>query len=577
MRLYALIFTLAVLHARAACIPIEAEKPQADEIFKHEESKETVEQLNNVDKAENNLRNTPDVIPVAIVEDTKPAQEINENSNDYIPSDDEPSINIKRVEIDLENPGQPQRQEHETQNPEFYAERNNLVSDIRQKLLDTENVFKKSVSEVNEGFENWVPNSEHLTVIQKDIKEMQNKFLTQLSNLRQTLEAYLSPQSTKSDIEDTEYVANLRDVRNRLKVLEVNFKAGVQTLSEGVKALEAAKADGASAGAAEKPSETGSPNPAPANPSEPSTNPISQFFSTFSNAIGNAINNMQSTFQSLTNPPNQTPPVGAQSDEAATPAHPSMWEVFQTQLNQIFNGGQTSDQAQAPSDTPVNPFVQAFQSNPLIQGFINQFRPQANPTPNAAEAKPQNSQPAQTVSAPSQPVQPQSAQTLTAQSQAVQPESIQPQPESIQPQPVQPQASQETQPQPAEPPKETPAATAQIGPIRQMVENNPFVKGIVQRIQSISNPEKPRQKVPVQAPESVKPEVSVNEPISATKGHGGGGSEAGDNIDSDRAAMSVPSEEKVEKVPQKCEKDKDVDLANDKKEKEAVPLPDKTE
>ncbi|CAG5023558.1 unnamed protein product [Parnassius apollo] len=535
MRLYALIFTLAVVHARAACVPIEAEKPQADEIIKHEENKEIVEQLNNADKVENNLRNIPENIPVAIVEDTKPAQEINENSNDYIPSDDEPSINIKRVEIDLKNPGPPQRQEHETQNPEFYAERNNLVADIRQKLLDTENNVKKSVSEVNEGFENWVPNTEHLTVIQKDIKEMQNKFLTQVSNLRLTLEGYLSPESIKSDTVDTEYVANLRDVRNRLKILEVNFKAGVETLSEGVKTLATAKADG------EKPAETGSPNPAPANPSEPPTNPFSQMLLQLSNAIGDAFNGMQSAIQSITNPQNQTPPVGTQSDDAATPARPSMWEVWQSQF----------------------------------QSFINQFRPQVSPATNVAEAKPQNSQPAQAVSAPAQPVQPQPVQPLAAQSQAVQPESVQPQPESVQPQPVQPQPSQEAQSEPAEPPKETPASTAQTGPIRKIVENNPFVKGIVQRIQSISNPEKPRDNVPVQPPKSVKPEESVNEPISATKGHGGGGSQAGDNIDSGRIAMSVPSEEKVEKVPQKCEKDKDVELADEKKENEAVP--DKTE
>ncbi|XP_068630157.1 neurofilament medium polypeptide-like isoform X2 [Battus philenor] len=469
MKLYALILVLVACHARA--LPIEQEIP--DDVKPVE--KEPID-----DVSVENLQITPDAIPVAIVEESIPAlKKVDENSNDYIPSDDEPSIQIKRLEIDLDNPGPPQRQEHETQNPGSYSDRDFFVDDIKQKLLETENVFKKSVLNVNEGFQNWVPNSQHLKTIQNDLKEMQSKFLGQLADLNQSLKSYLNPQSTKSVLVDPESTANLRQVENRLKDLEYNFKAGVETLTAGVKALEA-KADGEEP---QKPAETGSAGSATDGSTTEQTpnNPLGQIFSFFSDSIGQAITQVQNTFTSFTNPNNSgsdAPPSGSQSDEA-TSRPPSIWENFTNQMNQIFNGGQKPQSGQSTSN-PLN------QANQFITNILNQFRPQANnpaskPDKERVTPKPSQSEPAQSDdAAPTKPDE----------------------------QPVK---------------KETPV-TPQPGPIRQIVQNNPIVKGIVQRIQSITNPEKPREKEPQKNSEPVKSENSIKEEtVPATKGHGHGG------------------------------------------------------
>ncbi|XP_014355378.2 uncharacterized protein LOC106708398 isoform X2 [Papilio machaon] len=532
MRLYALILVLAA--SRTGALPLKSEPTHEAEIAQ-------VVQLEDADA--DKLRNVPDVIPVAIVEDTISPVKIDENSNDYIPSDDNPSPIIKRLEIDLSNPGLPQRQQHETQNPESYIERDSFIADIKQKLLDTENVFKKSVSNVNEGFQNWVSNSAHLKTIQSDIKDMQSKFLTQLDNLQRSVQSYLNPQSAKAVIVDPETAANLKKVESHLKVLKNNFEVGVQTLSEGVKVLEA-KADG-DAGAAENPTGTGATNPNP--PAEQSsTNPLGQVFEFFSNTMGQAITQMQNTFNAFTNPSNQNggsntgsqpswnplpglfnqqsstaAPAGTQADEATT-RPPSVWDNFQLQMSQFFG-------------SESNPFNQA---NQFIQNLINQVRPSAA-TPADTNTKPEND-PVEQNSAPvpSKPISSPPAQVQPAV-------AAQPQPE-----PIQPQAP--------EPAKES-QATPQPGPIRQMIQNNPIVKGVVQRIQSISNPEKPREKPEVESepakpekalesakpedaikeetiPEAIKeeavsevvkeealPEIIKVEAIPATKGHGGDG------------------------------------------------------
>ncbi|KPJ17291.1 hypothetical protein RR48_08782 [Papilio machaon] len=586
MRLYALILVLAA--SRTGALPLKPEPA-------HEAEIRQVVQLEDADA--NKLRNVPDVIPVAIVEDTISPVKIDENSNDYIPSDDNPSPIIKRLEIDLSNPGLPQRQQHETQNPESYIERNSFIADIKQKLLDTENVFKKSVSNVNEGFQNWVSNSAHLKTIQSDIKDMQSKFLTQLDNLQQSVQSYLNPQSAKAVIVDPETAANLKEVESHLKVLKNNFEAGVQTLSEGVKVLEA-KADG-DAGTAENPTGTGATNPNP--PAEQSsTNPLGQVFEFFSNTMGQAITQMQNTFNAFTNPSNQNggsntgsqpswnplpglfnqqsttgAPAGTQADEATT-RPPSVWDNFQQQMSQFFG-------------SESNPFNQA---NQFFQNLINQVRPSAA-TPADTNTKPEND-PVEQNSAPvpSKPISSPPAQVQPAA-------AAQPQPE-----PIQPQAP--------EPAKES-QATLQPGPIRQMIQNNPIVKEVVQRIQSISNPEKPREKPEIESepakpekalepakpedvikeetvPEAIKeeavsevvkeealPEIIKEEAIPATKGHGGDGNSGVNNVSDGIAVKKITLEEKIEEIPHKCQMEKKEELASDKEEKETALLPDKTE
>ncbi|XP_013173099.1 PREDICTED: RNA polymerase II degradation factor 1-like [Papilio xuthus] len=589
MRLYALILVLAA--SRAGALPLDSAPA-------HGAQPAQVAPLEDADAEK--LRNVPDVIPVAIVEDTVVPAKIDENSNDYIPSDDKPSPIIKRLEIDLSNPGPPQRQQHETQNPESYIERNWFVADIKQKLLDTENVFKKSVSNVNEGFQNWVSNSAHLKTVQSDIKDMQSKFIAQLDKLQQSVQSYLNPQSAKAVIVDPEAAANLKEVESRLIVLKNNFEVGVQTLSEGVKVLEA-KADG-DASAAANPTGTGATSPNP--PAEQSSNnPLGQVFQFFSNTMGQAITQMQNTFNSLTNPSNQNggsdtgsqpswnplpglfnqqsstaAPAGTQADEATT-RPPSAWDNFQQQLSQFFG-------------SESNPFNQA---NQFIQNIINQVRP-SSATPTDTNTKPEND-PVQQNNAPvpSKPISPPPAQVQPAA-------AAQPQPE-----PVQPQAP--------EPAKES-QATSQPGPIRQIIQNNPIVKGVVQRIQSFSNPEKPRDKPEIESepakpekalepeniedaikeetvPEAIKeeaasevikeevvPEIIKEEAVPATKGHGGGinSVNSGDNNDSDGiAAKKIALDEKIEEVPHKCQMEKKQELASDKEEKETALLPDKTE
>ncbi|XP_013135416.1 PREDICTED: actin cytoskeleton-regulatory complex protein PAN1-like [Papilio polytes] len=562
MRLYALILVLAA--SRVDAHPLDLE---------HAQDAQPVQVAPVEDTQAEKLRKVPDVIPVAVVEDT--LTEIDENSNDYIPSEDKPSPNIKRLEIDLSNPGPPQRQQHETQNPESYYERDSFVADIKQKLLDTENVFRKSVTNINDDFQNWVSNSAHLRTIQSDIKDMQSKFLAQLDNLQQSVQSYLNPQSAKAVIVDPEATANLREVENRLKVLKNNFEVGVQTLSEGVKVLEA-KADA-------NPAETGATNPAPANPStdQSSNNPLGQVFQFFSNTMGQALTQMQNTFNGIINPSNQNggsaagnqpswnplpglfnqqsttgAPADAQADETAT-RPPSVWDNFQQQMSQFFENGSNS-------------------FNQFVQNIINQVRPSAAPP---TDAKPENDPVVQdSAPVPSKPIPAPPAQ--------VQPEvAAQPQPEPVQPQAAQPAKESQTVSQP--------------GPISQIIQNNPIVKGIVQRIQSISNPEKPRGKPekesepakPEKALDSLQPEEAIKEEtipealkeetVPATKGHGGyygGDGNSGDNNDSDRIAVKkVALEEKIEEVPHKCQMEKKQELASDKEEKETALLPNKTE
>ncbi|XP_034833104.2 sporozoite surface protein 2-like isoform X1 [Maniola hyperantus] len=624
MRLHAFILAVCVCvhHTRAASITLPDNKFDLDNVDLEDELKE------------DNLRNTNEVIPVKVIEEPV----LDENSNDYVPPYDT-NVNVKRVEVDLANPGPPQRQEHETQNPENFSDNDKIIVAIKRTIEQAENVFNEGLKGVSNSFKTFLQANEDLPAIQENIKNLKETFTGQIEKLNETIRTYLKPEPATSG----ESVANpkLEVVQARLTYLDNNFKLGLDTLTEGVEVYsiikeedeaEAAKAielkadvkaepevvpaDPAEVSVPTKPVDKPAPaNPAPGNvPSATGPqSPLTIFITNWQNSMANAFNSFSNMFTGnnangqipgqaqQSNPivnlfqgiPNifqgqntggqaQVPnkpvtgtqeqpskPPYTQADPVPAPAAPPIWtpqglyNTVTSTWNNLVNSGQNNQPQQPQYDAPQavnpNPFQQAIQS---IVSFVTPQPPQAqqpvnpaNPIPPVVAATPEK--------APQKG--PESAPTKPEVTVAVQGSNVVPAPVNERPQ------------EPAQPSQVNPAPAA-AGPIQQLVQNNPIIKGIqnaVQRIQGPPNPETPR--------EEVIQETSNKEEMEDPKGHHHGGhwsesnaTNQGDSSDSSGVKDKVEDKKEEEKVPNAPSEEKDVEEAL-KPEELKTPVSDKTE
>lgn len=513
---------------------------------------------------------SPDLKTIEVI----PVKVIDENSNDYIPPDDL-DVNVKRVEVDLDNPGPPQRQEHETQTPGVnYSENDKIVVAIKNTIAQAQSVFNEGLKSVSDSFKTFTQADEDLPLIQQNIKNLKETFTGQIEKLNDTIRSYFKPDDgAGGGSSDRKFEI----FQARLKFLENNFRLGVDTLAEGVEvysiikeedeaeratALKAnVKADPVDApndpvGASEpvKPAENPE-KPAGVAPQQPAGPifPWTAFMTNFANSMQSAWNNLlpaavsggantandqkpeaqpsnplAAFFQGISIPnflpgqntavqPAQQPsdpakpeaPANTQADPVAAPAQPAQWnplqgmiQTVQNSWNQIINPGQNAQQQQTPQPPPANP-------NPVqqaIQSIVSVFNPQ---TPQGQQpANPPNAAP---VAAATPDKVPQSANKPDKEPQssnkpdkvpqsADKPEEAPIQGSNVVPAPVNDQPQTQALPNQVNPP-------AQAGPIQQLVQNNPIIKGIqnaVQRIQGTPNPETPREEI---AEEDKKKEV----------------------------------------------------------------------
>ncbi|XP_046968142.1 histone acetyltransferase KAT6A-like [Vanessa cardui] len=517
MRLNTFILTLCVcaLHVRAASISSEKKLDDLDNVDLDNVAlePELIDQVT-VKDVDNNLRKTIVDIPVKVVEEPTV---LDENSNDYVPNNDD-STNIKRVDIDLANPGPPQRQEHETQNPENYGEKEKAIFGIKKTIEDTEKIFNQGLQELSNKFKNLFGSNEDLPAIQNNLQNLRHTFTDQIVKLNETIIKNLKPDSSQT-VKESE--KKLKIVETQLQNLQKKFEVGVDTLTEGVEVLTIIREEDAEAAktksiineerevAKQETPANGNPDaeqgssstqaPAASSTTAPaSSNPIMNWLSNFQNEITSAFSNFQSTIQNnwlgnqffqgapniiqgtnptvIQNPPAQqgqnAVPAGAQSDTAVTQATPAPWgpQAIIQHVQNLINPAQNTQQAAQGQQTATpaannGPFSQVFQN--LVQ-FIQrpnqgQAQPPANPTPastegtNPSSANPDN--------------------TDTSQADAI------------------PVPSQQPQPVPQSAPAQQPG---QNGPIQQLVQNNPIIKGIqsaVQRLQGTPNPETPRNEI----------------------------------------------------------------------------------
>ncbi|XP_047533977.1 uncharacterized protein LOC125068725 [Vanessa atalanta] len=512
MRLNTFILTLCVcaLHVHAASISSEKKLDDLDNVDLDNVAlePELIDQVT-VKDVDNNLRKTIVDIPVKIVEEPIV---LDENSNDYVPKDDE-SIIIKRIDIDLANPGPPQRQEHETQNPENYGEKEKAIFGIKKSIEDTEKIFNQGIKELSQNFKNLFGNNEDLPAIKNNLQNLRHTFTDQIVKLNETIIKNLKPDSSQT-IKESE--KKLKIVETQLQNLQKKFEVGVDTLTEGVEVLtiireedetaktksiiseerEVAKQDTPTNANSETQQGASSSTQAPTVSSTnapASTNPVMVWLNNFQNDVTTAFSNFQTTIQNnwignpffqgnqgtnptVQNPPAQgqnTVPAGAQSDTAVTQATPAPWgpQAIIQQIQNLINPGQNSQQAAQGQQTTApasnnGPFANTIQS--IVQ-FIQrpnqaQTQPPANPTPASAGS--------------TNPSSTNSDKTDASQADAI------------------PVPNQQAQPVPQSAPAQQPLG--QNGPIQQLVQNNPIIKGIqsaVQRLQGTPNPETPRNEI----------------------------------------------------------------------------------
>ncbi|XP_028169750.1 uncharacterized protein LOC114359515 [Ostrinia furnacalis] len=512
MRLHAFfLFVLFVINARAATIhgpavpELEKKLPIPEETNKDvipaenaSSEQELIDAANTVQDVENNLRvKAVDSIPVSVIVES-----------DANPTDDNEVTPIVRRVVDLKNPGEPQRQEHETQNAVHYDDEQQIVTSVKQTVVDTQNALKQGFQGVTQGIQNWIANSEQLSAIQASIQNLQESFKEQISKLNETIQSFWQnrvgsnqSQAAGNDVPKPE----IESVESQLKILEDNFQTGVKALSEGVQVFALLKAEN------ENPT-----SPAPTAPN----NLFVQYLQLFQQTISQGFNNVTHAFQNYVNQsPNNTAsnpgllqglnngiqnilnpqPAGTQSDDAST-SRPSLWQGIQSSIQNILKPTQ-NQAAQGSNGTPNRPITQAIQNLPFVQGVVNLIQPN----------KPGAQQPAQAQPAkPADPVQP------AAEGSNVVPVETKPESDV---QPAKAPVVEEVKPE---------QPSNNNGPIQSIIQNNPIVKGIsgaVQKLQaSITNPEKPRETE--KEPENEKGDVKGG----FYPGYGYGGN-AGDNND----------------------------------------------
>ncbi|OWR54270.1 urbain precursor [Danaus plexippus plexippus] len=494
MRLHACILALCVLLHQARAASINVPEKKLDDLDNVDLDTDTDLEQPSVLDLDNNLRKNAVDIPVKVVEESN--VKLDENSNDYIPSEND-NTNIKRLEIDLQNPGLPQRQEHETQNPESYGDKEKAIFAIRQSMDETQNIFNEGLKSVSNSFKTLFAENEDLPAIQQNIQNLRQTFTSQIEKLNTTIRSYLNPNP------------NLEVVESGLRNLENNFKSGVDTLTEGVEVLsilreedeaarEEAVAEQAASPASEAPASqspavpaASSPAPNPSQITQPVLNFIQGFQQGILNAFTNINNAVQNTLSGNSQPSSSQSPVSdvIPAPPAPTPAPWSPGALFQQVQNSFQNliNPQQNQQQNQPQPASPGPITQA------IQNIVQFIRPGQN---NAQQT--QQPAPAANPNKGSQNAVPEASNVAPANPDPANPAPVNPAPAAAEPvkaQPVQP-------------------AVSSAGPIQQLVQNNPIIKGIQSAVQRIQNPsaDTPRN-------EEIKDDQIDNN--VETKGHGG--------------------------------------------------------
>lgn len=536
MRLLVLVLALAACAHRSGAAAVPRSKFDLDNVdLDDEEANAVGPDLKNIE-----------VIPVKVID---------ENSNDYIPPDDL-NVNVKRVEVDLENPGAPQRQEHETQTPGVnYSDDDKIAVAIKNTIAQAQNIFNEGLKSVSDSFKTFTHADEDLPLIQQNIKNLKESFTGQIEKLNDTIRNYFKPD----DAADGSSANNkLKFIEARLTFLENNFRLGVDTLNEGVELYSIIKEeDEAERAIALKADVKAEPEVAPSNlasasePVKPAGNPEKPavetpqqpagsgfpwfvYITNFGNTMQTAWNNLSNAISGGANNANGQKPESQQPSNPLASFFQGIPNFLPGQNTAVQPAQQPSDPAkpEKPANTQADPVPSPAPAQPAqwspqgffqtVQNSLNQF---INPAQNTQQQQTVQSQPApvnpnpiqqalQSIGSFFNPQNPQGQQPANppdaAPAAAVTPEKVpqtanKPEEAPTQGSNVVPAPANDQPQPPAQPNQVNPPA--QAGPIQQLVQNNPIIKGIqnaVQRIQGTPNPETPREEV---AEENQKKEV----------------------------------------------------------------------
>lgn len=425
---------------------------------------ELAEEVNTVLDIDNQLKKVPG-IPVKVVEEViTPTQnsEYGIEKGEYIDgAGANVASSIKRDEVDLKHPGEPQRQEHDTQTPQDSNLEQDTITAIKQSLAETQNHFKQGFEGLATKFKGVFESNDQLVTIQKSLEELQKSFSRQFELINNNIKNFFSVEKPDGD-SDPKKEASVQETKKKVGDLGEKVDHEVKRLNEAVSASSVLRAS-------------------PFHRQENSTGGFN-LFAGFQQYFTESVATMQSYLtqfqQTVQNALNQNstsapPNAGSQADEATT-QRPTIWGGFQSSFNQIFRppGQQQQPQGNVQADAPAapstaapnRPIVQAIQSNPIYQGVVSLIRPTTTNAPVAVEKE----KPAQAADKP-----------VAEGSNAV---------------PI--AAPVESKPEKDD---KTPTQTVvpSAGPIQEMVQKNPIVQGIssaVQRIQNTitQNVDKPR-------------------------------------------------------------------------------------
>lgn len=552
MRLYTLpLLALFAIGAQAASLPRHAvavtdlEKKLTkvvEEVLKedvkidnHSSEQELIEEVNAVSDIDNQLKKVPGIPVKVIAEENKPAlkKDYGIEKGDGISDVNTDSI-VKRQEADLAHPGEPQRQEHDTQSPEDSNTEQQTISAIKQSFAETQNVFKQGFDGLSTKFRDVFQTNDQLVTIQKSLENLQKSFSKRFEEINETLQGYFSAAKPTGESSPNKQVAI--EMEKRIEDIEEKVESDIKSLTKVVPEVASVRGESSSGGSygsipsgGSVPSEGSIPSggsvpsggsipssgsiPSGGSESTESSNPFAVYLTQFQTQMQEQLNNFQTNVQNYFNQgggggtggdSGSTPGSGSggnfieniqsfigqqnqinqgatQSDEATQ--RPTIWEGIQSSFTNIFRpgqqqqqGSQTQDNVQ--SDTPAapstaapnRPIVQAIQNNPIYQGVVNLIRP--------------------TTKAPTVVVEDVSEQAQTAEKPA---ESAQEGSNAV------PDADKPAEASPVKDDKApTQTVAPAIGPIQQIVQRNPIVQGIssaVQRIQNTigGNTEKPRE------------------------------------------------------------------------------------
>ncbi|NP_001139414.2 urbain precursor [Bombyx mori] len=536
MKLHAaLLLTTFVLAARAASIPDkvpEAEDKPLNVVENLSSEQELIDQANTIKDIDNSLRaNKKEVVDIpvkVIVEEIKPSLK-SDLENVEVPDENE---EIKRPLVDLRNPGPPQHQEHETQNPEHHEDAEKIVSSVKNDINTAEIALRQGFQEVSDGIGKWYARTEQINELQASLQHFQENFGAQIQKLNETLH-FIKPADTIAapSVEETQNKASFETIESGLKSLETNFNSGLNQLSEGIQIVATFKADGEAAAESSSTAPAQSTTASTVTSTNGPTNPLIQMVTNLQNSflsgmanLTQAINNWNSN-QAWSVPnifggaSTAAPQSDVQGDATTTTQRPAPWQNLPSQISNFFNPqgqnsnqqNQSGQQSQAPSGLFSG--VQNFPFNFL--NLLQPNRPGAQSTEKPAEA------------------------TSTNGAASAAPDIAKPSESNL----------------PTETKPEQPAA----GPLKQIFENSPVLQGIagaVKKIQTtVNNPVKPRDSEVVEETKSDQEKGGVI--LLPVHGHGGHGGNGGDNnnvsdgLKAEAEEIKVSTEEKQEEIKEK--------------------------